>query len=124
MSTQDVPGESELPGWELPRSASGDPDDDRLLAMLSALAAEVAVLRARLDTHERLAAERGVFDRSGVEQYAPSTEVVRERQVDAQQLIARVFAPLTREVEALTQDEAAQAAVLQELTGSDPKKAP
>lgn len=46
-----------------PRTARGrrpyffdDPNVDKLLAMIMALAGEVSVLRERLDTHERLAA--------------------------------------------------------------------
>ena len=40
----------------------GNPDVDRLLAMITALTGEIAILRARLDTHERLAA-RAVISR-------------------------------------------------------------
>jgi hypothetical protein len=89
---------------------------DRLLAIISALAGELAVLRARLDTHERLAAQPGSFDRARVESYVPSAEVLAERQADTAALIERVFEPIQQDLEALRSDESAQSALIERLT--------
>ena len=67
----------------LPRKAKGErpfffdnPDVDKLLAMLMGLAGEVSVMRDRMDTIERLAAERGLFTEADIEAYEPSAEVM------------------------------------------------
>jgi hypothetical protein len=95
---------------------SEESNADRLLAMLSAATAEIAVLRARLDTHERLSAARGSFGRAEVESYAPPADALAERQADCQDIIRRVFQPLSAEVGALADDPAAQAALVQRVT--------
>jgi hypothetical protein len=97
---------------------SDESNADRLLAMLSAATAEIAVLRARLDTHERLSAERAGFSRMDVEAYVPSPEVLAQRQADCQDIIRRVFQPLSAEIEALADDPAAQAALVQRVTAT------
>lgn len=97
---------------------SEESNADRLLAMLSAATAEIAVLRARLDTHERLAAARGGFSRADVEAYAPPADVVAERQADCQDIIRRVFQPLSEEVGALAEDPTAQARLVQRITAA------
>jgi hypothetical protein len=96
----------------------GNPDVDRLLAMIAALASEVAVLRARLDTHERLAAGRGVFDRAAVEAYAPPDEIAAERRRDIQAIVARVFGTVREELEALGKDAAAQRSLMERISAA------
>ena len=95
-----------------------DPDVGRLLAMVNVLAGEVAVLRARLDTHERLAGAAGVFDRAKVEAYAPDAAAFAERQAETKALIARVCRPLTDAVEALVDDEKAAATLAARVAAS------
>jgi hypothetical protein len=68
-----------------------DPNTDKLLSMIAALAGEVAVLRQRVDTHERLAGQRGVFSAADVEAYAPAIEVSDERALWRQEFLQRVF---------------------------------
>ena len=85
---------------------------DHLLAMISTLAAELTVLRARLDTHERLAGERGVFDRDAVENYAPNSDALAQRQLDTQAIVERVFEPLRAELAVLASDPSTQSALV------------
>ena len=56
-----------------------DPDIDRLLAMIMALAGEVSILRERMDTHERLAQKKKPATHQAIEDYKPdeTTEAFR-----------------------------------------------
>ena len=75
-----------------------DPAVDKLLAMTMALLGEVCVLRDRLDTHERLAAERGSFSGADIDAYEPDAEALAARQGRRQACIDRVLHVLTEEV--------------------------
>lgn len=81
------------------------PDLDRIHAVLVAMAGEIAVLRARLDTHERLAGAAGVFDRATVDAYRATPEVAAERHADRQDLVQRIFHAVVDELDALLADE-------------------
>lgn len=79
-------GESGQPGVRLPRQTRGkrpaffdDPSLDQMMTFLLELTTEVAVLRERLDTVERLLDERGSVTRAAIEAYQPSAEVEQER---------------------------------------------
>lgn len=89
----------------------GNPDMDRVLAMITALTGEIAILRARLDTHERLAAS-GSFDRARVEGYVPTAAELAERMADDQAMIARVFRPVADELDRLLEDPAVQKSLI------------
>jgi hypothetical protein len=56
-----------------------DPASDKLLAMVMALAGEVSVMRDRNDTLERLIETKGLIDRSEIDTYKPSKEIMAER---------------------------------------------
>lgn len=58
-----------------------DPDVERLLNVVMALAMELAVTRQRLDALERLLDARGLLPREAIEGFAPSPEAERERQL-------------------------------------------
>ena len=87
-------------------------DIGRLLGMITALTGEIAMLRARLDTHERLAAAGG-FDRSKVEAYQPDAAALAERMADDQAMIGRVFKPLADELDRLLEDPVVQKTLLE-----------
>lgn len=77
------------------------PDTDRLLSIVMALVAELAVERERLDTLERLLARNSLVRREEVEAFRPSADEARERgqwQID---YLSRVFRLLEQEAEAL-----------------------
>lgn len=68
-----------------------DPNVDKLLAIIAALSGEVAVLRQRLDTHERLAAARGLYTPADIEAYVTTVEDDDERAHWRAEFLARVF---------------------------------
>jgi hypothetical protein len=68
--------------------------EDRLLAMVAALASELAVVRDRLDTLERLMDASGVVPRTAIEDYVPDDAARQERDASRRRLIAKVFRPL------------------------------
>ncbi len=86
-------GSRRIPGHPYPepeakrvRTAKGhrpyffdDPNTDKLLAMIMALAGEVSVIRERMDTHERLAREKKWATHEVIEDYEPDevTEAYR-----------------------------------------------
>jgi hypothetical protein len=76
----DIPGQS--------------PAEDRLIAMIAALASELAVMRDRLDTVERLAERAGVLTRPGIDAFVPDPDASAERDAVRRHLIAKTFRPL------------------------------
>jgi len=57
-----------------------DANIDRLLTMVMNMAAEISVLRERLDTHEQVAAAKGAYTPADIEAYEPSDEVRAARE--------------------------------------------
>ena len=68
-----------------------DPDVDRLLAIVTALTAEVSVVRERLDTAERLAALGLTATPANIEAYQPDPEVEAVRETMRAAMLDRVF---------------------------------
>lgn len=92
----------------LPRKAKGErpfffdnPDVDKLLAMLMGLAGEVSVMRDRMDTIERLAAERGLFNAADIETFAPNAEVLQQRAARRQEMLGEITRIVYSEIEGL-----------------------
>lgn len=79
-----------------------EPQLDKLLAIVMALAGEVSVLRERLDTLERLASSKGIFLISEIEAYQPDDQVAQEREQWRADYIARVLRVVQEELDALT----------------------
>lgn len=79
----------------------GDQDVDRLLSIVWAMAAELAVTRERLDTVERLLAERQLLDRAAIEGYRPEPAAAAERGQRQIEYIGRLLRVLQQEVDAL-----------------------
>ena len=71
-----------------------DPGDAQLMEIIVALTSEVATLRERLDTHERLAERAGGFTPAQVDAYEPEPAAVAVRDRLRQGLIRRVFKAL------------------------------
>jgi hypothetical protein len=84
----------------------GDHDVDRLLAIVWAMAGELAVTRERLDTVERLLAERQLLDRAQIDAYRPDTVAAEERGRWQIEYIARLLRILQQEVDALQEKSA------------------
>ncbi|MDX2143676.1 MAG: hypothetical protein SFV19_10000 [Rhodospirillaceae bacterium] len=71
---------------------------DQLMAMVTALTAEVSILRDRLDTHERIAEARKLFRKEDVETFQPAPAVVAERSAQRQRLLRKVFRVLKEDL--------------------------
>ena len=68
-----------------------DEHSDKLLAMIVALSGEIAVLRERLDTYERLADDGQLPARANIEAYDPDPAVEDARENDRAAMLSRVF---------------------------------
>ncbi len=59
---------------------ASDPQTDKLVAMIMALAGELSVVRERLDTIERLAARNGVLTSAEIDAFEVDDEIDAERE--------------------------------------------
>jgi hypothetical protein len=92
-----------------PRKATGpdrqtyfnEGDVDRVMAILLALVSEVAAIRDRLDSHERLADAGEAASRDKVEAYRPDPATEEDREAWRDAYIRRLFRVITEDVEAL-----------------------
>ncbi len=75
-------------------------DLDRVMSILLALISEVAAIRDRIDTHERLAGNG-----AEVEAYQPDEQAGDEREAWRSTYIRRLFRVITEDVEALKADD-------------------
>jgi len=76
-------------------------DVDRVMAIVLALASEVASLRDRIDTHERVADAGALPATTKVEAYVPDAQTSEEREAWRDAYIKRIFRVITEDVEAL-----------------------
>lgn len=97
-----------------PRKAAGparptyfdNTDVDRVMATLLALTSEVAAIRERLDTHERLARAGALSSPEAVEAYVPDPETEAARELWRDEYIRRLFRVFTEDIEALKTKDA------------------
>jgi hypothetical protein len=82
-----------------------DPAVERVLAITMAVAQEVAVLRERLDTVERLLEKHTSIKRTDIENYEPDPTSATERAEWSRMYIARVLRIVQQELEALNNAE-------------------
>lgn len=82
----------------IPKQAKGkrpvyldNTDNDKLLAIVMALAGEVSVLRERLDTIEKLAVAKGIISPDEIENYQPDAKVNEEREQWRADYITRIL---------------------------------
>jgi hypothetical protein len=80
---------------------SGEPAADRLLTMILALASDVAALRERVDTIERITAARGMDLAAEIDAYEPPIAVREERERWRQQFLDRLLKVFGDEVAGL-----------------------
>lgn len=86
----------------------GDPDLDRVMMMLTALAGEVSVLRERIDTHERISATGTAATEAAVEAFTVTDAVARERAAVREAMLSRIYRVLFEELELAHRAEQAQ----------------
>lgn len=85
-----------------------DPQNDKVVAIVMALAGEVAVLRERLDTIERVAERGGLFSPRDIEAYRVDDAVAAERERWRAEYIARVLRVVHEELEAVERGETSE----------------
>ena len=95
-----------------------DPAIDRLVSMVMALTAEVAVTRERLDTVERLLEARGGLSRTDIEGYHPDRAAGHQRGLAARELVARVLRGVQQDMESLDSRESSIEDVSRQLRDS------
>lgn len=89
-----------------------DPEVERVLSITMAVAGEVAVLRQRLDTVERLLEEKGSVTRADIEAFTPDASAAEDRGRWNQEYLARILRILQQEREAISRgDEPSSEAV-------------
>lgn len=93
----------------LPLGAKGEPpkyfDDSevgKVLAMVVALTGEMAVMRDRLDTVERLLDSGKLVTRDAIERFAPDEKVRTERDAWRQEFLSQVFRVIHEERERMS----------------------
>lgn len=97
-----------------------NPETARLLAMCAALASELAIVRERLDTHERLAGQGKAATLEEVEAFTPTPADGAHRDGLRNRLIGVVFRPLVDDAEREARAAAAQAGREASGATSDP----
>jgi hypothetical protein len=80
---------------------------NQLLAIISSLSAEVAVLRDRQRTVEQLLAERGSVTLEDIENYDPGIEDLAERNVWQQGFLRRIYYIFEQDAEQLALNQEA-----------------
>ncbi len=91
------------------------PDTERLLNILLVVVQELAVTRERMDTIERLLAQKGVMTAADIEAFEPAKAEADARGAWTQEYLARVFRILQQEKEALSADDDTAEDVAEEL---------
>jgi len=92
-----------------------DPAIDRILSITMAVAGEVAVLRERMDTIERLLDEKGTISRADIEAFIPSRDAAYERGLWHRDYAARILRGVQQDMESLDEIEPALETVAEDL---------
>lgn len=92
-----------------------DPAVERLLSITMAVVGEVAVLRQRLDTVERLLEAKGGVTQAEIEAFVPDRDAAYQRGVLTKSYIARVMRGVQQAMEAMAVDEQPVEQVSREL---------
>ena len=82
------------------------PDIERVMAIAMAIAQELAVTRARLDTIERILENKSILYRKEIDAFEPTKDEAAERGLWTQEYLTRILRILQQEAEAI--DAAAQ----------------
>ncbi|NRA30813.1 MAG: hypothetical protein HRU11_11200 [Parvularculaceae bacterium] len=97
-----------------------NPDTERVMNITLALMQEVAVMRERLDTVERLLERDGSVTREAIETFEPTKPEANERGAMMQEYIARCLRILQQDREAIEQpQEASSEDVAEEFAKTD-----
>jgi len=78
-----------------------DPDVERVMAITMAVAQELAVMRERMDTIERLLENKETISRADIENYNPPKDIAEQRGAWTQEYLARILRIYQQDIEAL-----------------------
>jgi len=79
-----------------------DPAVERVLNITMAVGMEMAVVRERMDSLERILEEKGIMTREEIESYVPKTkDIANERQLWHSEYISRILRIIQQEMEAI-----------------------
>ena len=93
------------------------PDTERVLAITMAVAQELAVVRTRVDTLERLLERQGILTRAEIDGFQPTAEESASRGAWVQEYLVRVLRIVQQEGEAAAQgSDLASEDLAEELT--------
>lgn len=81
------------------------PETERVLNVAMSIATEVAVIRERIDTIERLLEAKGVLNRKDIETYVPDDAAAEERQLWHARYAARILRIFQQELDAIARPE-------------------
>ena len=84
-----------------------DPMAEHSFSITMALMAELAVARERIDTLERVLANKGLVTQTEIENYVPDAAAGEARQIEQTAYSARVLRSLQQQVEAMAQTQTA-----------------
>ena len=91
---------------------------DRLLSIVMALAGEVAIVKERLDTVERLLDARGTISRADIEAFEPTADAGHDRGLMHREFAARILRGVQQDMESLETDESCVEEVSRQLRDS------
>ncbi|HHL43650.1 MAG TPA: hypothetical protein ENJ42_08535 [Hellea balneolensis] len=74
---------------------------ERVMAITMAVAQELAVVRARLDTVERILEKKGIMTQDEIEKFEPDDKAAAEGGAWTQEYIARILRIVQQEAEAV-----------------------
>jgi hypothetical protein len=80
-------------------------ETERVMNIAMAIAAEVAVVRERIDTIERLLESKGLLMQNEIENFIPSDEQAQERQLWHARYAARILRIVQQELDAAAHPE-------------------
>ena len=78
-----------------------DPAVERVMSIAMSVAAELAVARERIDTLERLLAQKGILSAADIEAYQPDAKAQTDRNDWGRNYIARVLRVVDQDVQAM-----------------------
>jgi hypothetical protein len=80
-------------------------ETERVMNIAMAIAAEVAVVRERMDTIERILEAKGIISQSEIEAFVPNDEQAEERQLWHARYSARILRIVQQELDAIAHPE-------------------
>ncbi|MBP01418.1 MAG: hypothetical protein CMM25_01210 [Rhodospirillaceae bacterium] len=97
-----------------------NPDSDKLLAMITAMTAEISILKDRLDTHERLSDMGEVATSIAIERYKPDTKIQDIREANRARLLERIFRIISDQ-DSLNQSDADYNSLIEKFSAENSK---